>query len=232
MRNVIATTSAATGQANFRPAEGHAGKRKIVALVEQNGSPRTSLPAGSYRAPGRIHPARPQRAADRPPRRQARGQLERAEAGLPPRRLPEAQRQRAAAPGRRRRPTVSCLPGDPARLRGDGGSDRPDQRQRARVHGASANRRRASQAACGRALEADRQLRLHDQGRLRSRQTGRRDRWPAPQRRPGGEQGLRKRRAPDPRHAPAFADTRTRAWRPGRSATEAPAAPMAREASG
>jgi hypothetical protein len=59
VRNVIATTSAATGQAGFRPAEGPAGKRKIVALVEQNGLPRTSLPAGSYRAPGRIHPARP-----------------------------------------------------------------------------------------------------------------------------------------------------------------------------
>lgn len=59
VRNVIATTSAAAGQASFRPAEGPAGKRKIVALIAQNGLPRTSLTAGSYRAPGRIHPARP-----------------------------------------------------------------------------------------------------------------------------------------------------------------------------
>lgn len=60
VRNVIATSSARTGQASFRPAEGPAGKRKIVALVEQSGRPRTSLAAGSYRAPGPLRPARPQ----------------------------------------------------------------------------------------------------------------------------------------------------------------------------
>jgi len=60
VRNVIAATSAATGQASFRPAEGPAGKRKIVAMVAQNGLPRTNLTVGAYRAPGRLHPARPQ----------------------------------------------------------------------------------------------------------------------------------------------------------------------------
>ncbi|HVY78006.1 MAG TPA: hypothetical protein VG898_05830 [Solirubrobacterales bacterium] len=59
VRNVIATTSARSGKAAFRPAEGAAGRRKIVALVEQNGLPRTSLTVGSYRAPGRVRPARP-----------------------------------------------------------------------------------------------------------------------------------------------------------------------------
>jgi hypothetical protein len=60
VRNVIAASSAATGQVAFRPAEGAAGRRKIVALVAQNGRPRASLVAGAYRAPGRVHPARPQ----------------------------------------------------------------------------------------------------------------------------------------------------------------------------
>jgi hypothetical protein len=60
VRNVIATTSAKTGQMRFRPAEGPAGRRKIVALVEQDGRPRTSIPAGSYRAPGPLRPARPE----------------------------------------------------------------------------------------------------------------------------------------------------------------------------
>ncbi len=58
--NVIATSSAATGQKGFRPAEGPAGKRKIVAMVEQNGLPRTNLTVGSYHAPGPLRPARPQ----------------------------------------------------------------------------------------------------------------------------------------------------------------------------
>lgn len=52
VNNVIATSSAATGQKSFKPAEGPAGKRKIVAMVEQNGFPRTNLTVGSYRAPG------------------------------------------------------------------------------------------------------------------------------------------------------------------------------------
>ncbi len=60
VRNVIATSSATTGQASFRPAEGPAGKRKIVAMVEQNGLPRANLTVGAYRAPGRLRPARPQ----------------------------------------------------------------------------------------------------------------------------------------------------------------------------
>ncbi|MGH2974590.1 MAG: hypothetical protein ACRDLL_06960 [Solirubrobacterales bacterium] len=61
VRNVIATSTAASGQQAFRPADGPAGKRKIVALIEQNGRPRATLPTGSYRAPARPHPMRPQR---------------------------------------------------------------------------------------------------------------------------------------------------------------------------
>ena len=59
VRNVIATATARTGEASFHPAEGPAGRRKIVALIEQSGLPRTSLTAGAYRAPGPLRPARP-----------------------------------------------------------------------------------------------------------------------------------------------------------------------------
>lgn len=59
VRNAIASTSAARGSVRFRPADGPAGKRSIVALVEQDGQPRTTLTVGSYRAPGPLKPGRP-----------------------------------------------------------------------------------------------------------------------------------------------------------------------------
>jgi hypothetical protein len=59
VRNAITTTKAARGSARFRLADGPAGRRRIVALVEQNGLPRTTLTAGSYRAPGTLRPGRP-----------------------------------------------------------------------------------------------------------------------------------------------------------------------------
>jgi hypothetical protein len=62
VRNVIATTRARRGQARFRPADGPGGRRKIVALVEQGGRPRTSITAGSYRGPPRLRPGRPRNA--------------------------------------------------------------------------------------------------------------------------------------------------------------------------
>ena len=62
VRNVIATTRASRGRVRFRPADGPAGKRRIVAMVEQNGLPRKTLTAGSYRAPGTLKPKRPTRA--------------------------------------------------------------------------------------------------------------------------------------------------------------------------
>ena len=61
VRNVIATTRTRRGKARFRPADGPGGRRRIQALVEQNRLPRTSLVAGSYRAPARPRPARPRR---------------------------------------------------------------------------------------------------------------------------------------------------------------------------
>ena len=61
VRRVIAATTTGGGEKSFRPADGPAGKRKIVALIEQNGRPRTSLSAGAYQAPGPPHPVRPQR---------------------------------------------------------------------------------------------------------------------------------------------------------------------------
>lgn len=59
VRNAIRTTSSARGSVRFRPADGPAGKRSIVAIVEQGGQPRTTLRAGSYRAPGPPKPAKP-----------------------------------------------------------------------------------------------------------------------------------------------------------------------------
>ena len=59
VRNAITTTKAVRGSARFRLADGPAGRRRIVALVEQNGLPRTTMTAGSYRAPGTLRPGRP-----------------------------------------------------------------------------------------------------------------------------------------------------------------------------
>ena len=62
VRNVIATTRARRGQASFRPADGPRGRRRIVALVEQNGLPRKRIAAGSYVAPPPPRPGRPRHA--------------------------------------------------------------------------------------------------------------------------------------------------------------------------
>lgn len=59
VKRAITTTASARGSVRFRPADGAAGKRTIVALVEQDGQPRTTLTVGSYRAPGRPKPGRP-----------------------------------------------------------------------------------------------------------------------------------------------------------------------------
>jgi hypothetical protein len=61
VRNVIATAADRHGSARFRPADGPAGRRRIVALVEQDGHPRTTLNVTSYRAPGMPRPHRPRR---------------------------------------------------------------------------------------------------------------------------------------------------------------------------
>jgi hypothetical protein len=61
VHSVITSTRARRGHVRFRPADGRAGKRRIVALVEQDGVPRTTLNVGSYRAPAAPRPARPKR---------------------------------------------------------------------------------------------------------------------------------------------------------------------------
>lgn len=48
---VIATTSNASGQIAFTPADGPAGPRQIVAVVQQDGVPRDEITVGSYTAP-------------------------------------------------------------------------------------------------------------------------------------------------------------------------------------
>jgi hypothetical protein len=59
VKRAIASTGSARGSVRFRPADGPAGRRSIVALVEQAGLPRTNLTAGSYRAPGPPRPGKP-----------------------------------------------------------------------------------------------------------------------------------------------------------------------------
>lgn len=61
VRNAIRTTAAARGSVRFRPADGPAGRRKIVAMVQQDGRPRVNLTAGSYRAPGMLRPGKPRK---------------------------------------------------------------------------------------------------------------------------------------------------------------------------
>jgi hypothetical protein len=59
VRNAITSTTSKRGSVRFRPADGPAGKRAIVAMVEQDGQPRVNLTVGSYRAPGPPKPGKP-----------------------------------------------------------------------------------------------------------------------------------------------------------------------------
>jgi len=59
VHSLIASTHKRRGHVRFQPADGRAGRREIVALVEQDGAPRATLQAGSYRAPAAPRPARP-----------------------------------------------------------------------------------------------------------------------------------------------------------------------------
>jgi hypothetical protein len=59
VKDGITTTTTKRGSVRFRPADGPAGKRSIVALIEQDGQPRTNLTVGSYRAPGPPKPGKP-----------------------------------------------------------------------------------------------------------------------------------------------------------------------------
>jgi hypothetical protein len=55
----IVTTAKARGVKRFMPAYGAAGVRRITAVVEQDGMPRATLVAGSYRAPKALGPPAP-----------------------------------------------------------------------------------------------------------------------------------------------------------------------------
>jgi len=61
VHNAITTTNAPRGSVRFRPADGSAGKRRIIAMVQQGGQPRHNLTAGSYRAPGMAKPGKPRK---------------------------------------------------------------------------------------------------------------------------------------------------------------------------
>ena len=59
----IATTRKARGSARFAPADGPAGRRSVVAVVEQAGMARERIVAGRYKAPAPQRPATPKRLA-------------------------------------------------------------------------------------------------------------------------------------------------------------------------
>jgi len=61
VRNAIFSTSAGKGLRRFRPGDGPAGRRRIIAMIQQSGVPRTTLTAGSYRAPGMPKPRKPRK---------------------------------------------------------------------------------------------------------------------------------------------------------------------------
>ena len=58
VRHLITTTAKATGKIRFTPLTGPAGRRRIVAIVEQNGLPRATITVASFRAPGPPRPAK------------------------------------------------------------------------------------------------------------------------------------------------------------------------------
>jgi hypothetical protein len=68
-RGVSRTIATATrsGSASFRPADGPGGRRRIVALVEQDGLPRTRITVARFTAPRRARPAAPRGVKVAPP---------------------------------------------------------------------------------------------------------------------------------------------------------------------
>ncbi len=58
---ILGSAQKARGTLRFTPADGPAGQRRIVAVVEQDGLPRESVEVDRYRAPGPFRPAAPRR---------------------------------------------------------------------------------------------------------------------------------------------------------------------------
>jgi hypothetical protein len=56
---ILGTARRRSGEIAFAPADGRAGKRRIEALIEQDGVPRTQRKVAAYRAPGPARPAKP-----------------------------------------------------------------------------------------------------------------------------------------------------------------------------
>jgi hypothetical protein len=61
VRRIIGSARGTHGTLRFAPADGRAGRRRVVALVTQNGLPRKQLNVASYKAPGPFRPAAPRR---------------------------------------------------------------------------------------------------------------------------------------------------------------------------
>lgn len=57
----LGTVTEASGRLRFRPATGPAGRRRIVAVVSQDGAPRAELTVATYDAPGPLRPPAPER---------------------------------------------------------------------------------------------------------------------------------------------------------------------------
>jgi hypothetical protein len=57
--SLVGTATGASGTLRFTPADGRGGRRKIVALVEQDGKPRERVTVASYVAPPPLRPGKP-----------------------------------------------------------------------------------------------------------------------------------------------------------------------------
>ena len=58
-RTIGAVTTGGRGTLRFAPADGPGGRRKVVALVEQDGLPRTRVTVATFKAPPRTQPGKP-----------------------------------------------------------------------------------------------------------------------------------------------------------------------------
>src|SRR5207249_4962495 len=102
---VITATRSKRGSAKFDPADGPGGRRKLLALVVQNGRPRVNLVVGSYRAPGPRRPGKPRHLRIR--RRGTKLVISwAASRWVPPRRIREARQRQGTGAGAGREQAV------------------------------------------------------------------------------------------------------------------------------
>ena len=169
VRNVIATTSAARGQARFRPADGPAAGGGSWRSWSRTGCSRKGHRRRVLRRPGPAAPDPAPQAARRAPRLSPGGELAGAEGRLPPRRHLKLG-GRAPAPAHRRSASpVGHSERSSAALRRDRDGGGADERQRPRSVGASLDQGPPARPTGSGEVEDDHRVRLHREGQLQRR---------------------------------------------------------------